>query len=150
MEIKKVWSVNCLLCWKTKWRRCPPAPISPMSARCLQKNSSSFWNSLSPTASSASTRNSIKYYRVQPWVHLSPHHCKYLYWILWILSYSLITNINQLVVQVCWWCQHCHQERSNQQTSRAPQFLRYTHQIYYRTPWNRWSPLPRYPDQTHC
>ena len=23
MEIKKVWSVNCLLCWKTKWRRCP-------------------------------------------------------------------------------------------------------------------------------
>ena len=24
MEIKKVWSVNGLLCWKTKWRRCPP------------------------------------------------------------------------------------------------------------------------------
>ena len=23
MEIKKVWSVNCLLCWKTKWRRFP-------------------------------------------------------------------------------------------------------------------------------
>ena len=22
MEIKKVWSVNCLLCWNTKWRRC--------------------------------------------------------------------------------------------------------------------------------
>ena len=36
------------------------------------KISSSFWNSLSPTASSASTRNSIKNYRVQPWVHLSP------------------------------------------------------------------------------
>ena len=25
MEIKKVWSVNCLLSWKTKWRRCPLA-----------------------------------------------------------------------------------------------------------------------------
>ena len=23
VEIKKVWSVNCLLCWKTMWRRCP-------------------------------------------------------------------------------------------------------------------------------
>ena len=23
MEIKKVWSINCLLCWKTKLRRCP-------------------------------------------------------------------------------------------------------------------------------
>ena len=23
MEIKEVWSVNCLLCWRTKWRRCP-------------------------------------------------------------------------------------------------------------------------------
>ena len=32
----------------------------------------SFWNSLSPTASSASTRNSINNYKVQPWVHLSP------------------------------------------------------------------------------
>ena len=30
-----------------------PAPISPMSARSLQENLSSFWNSLSPTASSA-------------------------------------------------------------------------------------------------
>ena len=39
-----------------------------MSARSLQNNSSSFWNSLSPTASSASTRNSINSYRVQPWV----------------------------------------------------------------------------------
>ena len=36
------------------------------------ENSSSFWNSLSPTASSASTRNSINNYRVQPWVHPSP------------------------------------------------------------------------------
>ena len=23
MEIKKVWSINCPLCWKSKWRRCP-------------------------------------------------------------------------------------------------------------------------------
>ena len=45
---------------------------SPMSARSLQKNSLSFWNSLSPTASSASTRNSINNYWVQPWIHLSP------------------------------------------------------------------------------
>ena len=59
-----------------------PASISPMSARSLQKNSSSFWNSLSPTTSSASIRNSIKNYRLQPWVHLSPHHCKYLHEIL--------------------------------------------------------------------
>ena len=49
-----------------------PAPVSPMSARSLQKNASNFWNSLYPTASSASTRNSINNYRLQPWVHLSP------------------------------------------------------------------------------
>ena len=49
-----------------------PAPMSPMSARCPQKNSSSFWNSLSPTASSASARNSINNFKVHPWVHLSP------------------------------------------------------------------------------
>ena len=42
------------------------------NARSLQKNSVSFWNSLSLTASSASTRNSINNYKVQPWVHLSP------------------------------------------------------------------------------
>ena len=48
-----------------------PAPVSPMSARFLQKNSSSFWNSLSQSASSTSIRNSINNYRVQPWVHLS-------------------------------------------------------------------------------
>ena len=40
--------------------------------KILQKNSSSFWNSLSPTAFSASTRNSINNYRLQPWVCLSP------------------------------------------------------------------------------
>ena len=54
-----------------------------------------------------------------------------------------------MVVQVCWWCLWYHQERSRQQTSRAPQFYRSTHQIYHRTPRNRWTPLPRYPDQTH-
>ena len=43
-----------------------PAPVSPMFARSLQTNSSSFWNSLAPTASSASTRNSVNNYRVQP------------------------------------------------------------------------------------
>ena len=48
------------------------APVSPMSARSIQKNSSSFWNSLSPTASSASIKKSINNYRVHPWVHLSP------------------------------------------------------------------------------
>ena len=47
-------------------------PVSPMAARSLQKNSSSFWNSLSPTASSASTRNFINNYRVHPWLQLSP------------------------------------------------------------------------------
>ena len=48
------------------------ALISPMPVRCLQKNLSSFWNSLSPTVSSASIQNSINNFRVQPWVHLSP------------------------------------------------------------------------------
>ena len=78
-----------------------------------------------------------------------PRHRKYLHGILWILSHSLISNINQVVVQVCWWCPQCHQERSRQQTSLAPQFHRSTHQIYHRTPRNRWTPLPRYLDQTH-
>ena len=53
------------------------------------------------------------------------------------------------VVQVCWWCPQCHQERSSQQTSKALQFYRSTHQICNRMPRNRWTPLPRYPDQTH-
>ena len=38
------------------------------------------------------------------------------------------------MVQVCWWCLQCCQERSSQQTSRAPQFHRSTHQIHHRTP----------------
>ena len=66
-----------------------------------------------------------------------------------ILSHSLISNINQVVVQVCWWCPQCYQERSSQQTSRAPQFHRSTHQIHHRTPRNRWTPHFGYPDQTH-
>ena len=32
---------------------------------------------------------------------------------------------------------------------RAPQFHRSIHQIHHRSPRNRWTPLPRYPDQTH-
>ena len=76
-------------------------------------------------------------------------HYKYLHGILWILSHSLISNINQVVVQVCWWCSQCHLERSSQQTSRAPQFHRPTFQIHHTTPRNRWTPLPRYPDQIH-
>ena len=35
--------------------------------------------------------------------------------------------------KVCWWCPHCHQERSSQQTSRAPQFHRSKHRIHHRT-----------------
>ena len=43
MEIKNVWSVNCLLCWKTKWRRHPlgwgielcGSSSCPGSLRCL-------------------------------------------------------------------------------------------------------------------
>ena len=81
--------------------------------------------------------------------YLSPHHCKYLHGILWILSHSHISIINQVVVQVCWWCPQFHQERSSQQTSKAPQFHRSTHHIHHRTPRNRLTPLPRYPDQTH-
>ena len=51
-------------------------PISQMFAGSIQKKSSRLWNSLSPTVPSASVRNSINNYRVQPWVHLSPRHCK--------------------------------------------------------------------------
>ena len=49
----------------------PKFLTAPISTRSLQKKSSSFWNSLLPTASSAS-RNSINNYRVQPWVYLFP------------------------------------------------------------------------------
>ena len=48
-----------LLQYKLSIPKFLPAPISPIFARSLQKNSSSFWNSLSPTASSVSRRNSI-------------------------------------------------------------------------------------------
>ena len=77
------------------------------------------------------------------------HHCKYLHGILWILSHSHISNINQVVVQVCWWCPKWHQERSSQPTSRATQFHGSTHKIQHRSPRNRVTPLPRYPDQSH-
>ena len=83
------------------------------------------------------------------WSTCLPCQCKYLHGILWIFSHSLIFNINQVVVQLCWWCPWCHQERWSQPTSRAPQFQRSTHQIHHRTPRNRWTGLPRYPDQTH-
>ena len=63
-----------------------------------------------------------------------PCHCKYLHGILWILSHSLISNINQVVVQVCWWCPQCPQEILSQQTSKLH---RSTHQIHHRTPRNR-------------
>ena len=46
-------------------------------------------------------------------------------------------------------CPQCHQERPSQPTSRVPEFHRSTHQIHHRSPRNRWTPLPRYPDQTH-
>ena len=61
-----------LLHYKLSIPKFLPAPVSPMSARSLQNNSSTFWNLLSPTASYASIRNSINNYRLQPWVHLSP------------------------------------------------------------------------------
>ena len=126
-----------------------PAPMSPMSARSLQKNSSGFWNSLSSTRSSALIRNSINNYKVPPWVHLLPSHCKCLLRTYWILCYSYISNINQMVVQAYWWYLQYQQERSSKQTSRAPQLHRFTHQIHHRTPKNWWTPFPRYPDQTH-
>ena len=78
-----------------------PAPISPMSARSLHKNSSGFWNSLSPTASSALIRNSTNNNRVQPWVHLSPLSLQISTWKTLNLSHSLVSNTNQVVVQVC-------------------------------------------------
>ena len=59
-----------LLHYKLSIPKFLPAPVSPMSTRSLKKNSSIFWNSLSPTASFSSI-SSINNYRVQPWVHLS-------------------------------------------------------------------------------
>ena len=138
-----------LLHYKLSIPKFLPAPVSPMFARSFEKNSSSFWNSLSPTAFSAWIRNSINNYRLEPGFTCLPCHWKYLHGILWILSHSLISNINQMVVQVCWWCPQYSEERSSQKTSRAPQFHRSTHQIHHRTPRNRWTPLSRYPDQTH-
>ena len=134
-----------LLHYKLSIPKFLPASISPMSARSLQKNLSSIWNSLSPTGSSASTRNSINNYRVSHGFTCLCCHCKYLHGICWILSHSPISNINQMVAQVYWWCLQCHQERWSYQISRAPQFHRSTHHIHHRTPRNRWTSLPRYP-----
>ena len=53
-------SIPAPLDYKLSISEFPPASVSPMSARSLQKNSSSFWNSLSPTASSASIQNFYK------------------------------------------------------------------------------------------
>ena len=78
-------------------------------------------------ASSASTRNSINNYRCSHVLTCLPCHFKYLHGTLCILSHSYISNINQVVVPVCWWCPQCNQERSSQQTSGAPQFHRPTH-----------------------
>ena len=51
MTLCDVWKLyQYLLHYKSSILKFLPAPISPMSARYLQKNSSSFWNSLSPTA----------------------------------------------------------------------------------------------------
>ena len=61
-----------LLYYKLSIPKFLPAPIIPMSTRSLWKTSSSFRNSLYLNASSASTRNSVNGYRIQPWVHLSP------------------------------------------------------------------------------
>ena len=72
MSVLSLPAYQYLLHYKSSILKCLPTPISPMSARYLQKISSSFWNLLSPTAFSASTRNSINNYREQPWVHLSP------------------------------------------------------------------------------
>ena len=138
-----------LLHYKLSIPKFLPAPVSPTYARYLPKDLSSFWNSLSPTASSASIRNSIKVTRCCHGFTCLACHCRCLNETLLTLGNSYISNINQMLVQVCVWCQQCHQERSSQQISRAPQFHRSTHQIHNRTPTNRWTLLPRYPVQTH-
>ena len=53
-----------LLHYKISIPKFLPVLLSPISTRSLEKNSLSSWNSLSPTASSASARNSINNYRV--------------------------------------------------------------------------------------
>ena len=39
-----------------------------------------------------------------------------------------------MVVQVCWWCPQCHKWGLSHQTSTAPQFHRFAHQIHHRAP----------------
>ena len=39
------------------------------------------------------------------------------------LAIPSISNINQVVVQVCWWCPQCHQERSSQPTHEHLNFI---------------------------
>ena len=54
-----------------------------------------------------------------------------------------------------WWFRYVDDVQSTtrkdqvNQLPRTPQFHRSTHQIHHRTPRNRWTPLPRYPNQTH-
>ena len=127
-----------------------PTQVSPMSAISLQKNSSSFWNSLYPTTSSASIINFYKQLQgaamgspVSPVIaNIYMEHFE-------SLAIPASLTFNQMVAQVCWLCPQCHHKRSRQQMSRAPQFHSSTHQIHHRTPRNRWTPLPRYPDQTY-
>ena len=113
------------------------------------KNSSSFWNSLSPTVSSASIRNPINNCGVQPWVNLSPLSLQISIWNIlnpWPFLHLQHKSNGGSGMLPCAWC---HQERSSQQTWKAPQLHRSTYQIHHRTLQNRWVPLPRYPDQTH-
>ena len=64
------------------------------------KHSSSFWNSLYPTASSDSMRNSINNYWVQPWVHLSPLSLQIISW----KTESLAIHTSLTLIK--WWIRY--------------------------------------------
>ena len=59
----------------------------------------------------------------------------------WILSHSYISDINEMVVQVCWWCPQCHQERSSQQLQEHLNSID-LHMECTMELRNWWTPLP--------
>ena len=66
----------------------------------LQRNSSSFWNSLSPTASSASIRILYKVRGCSHGFTCLPCHCKYLLGTLWILAIPTSPTL------IKWWSRY--------------------------------------------
>ena len=71
------------------------------------------------------------------------------------MEYFESLAIPSLPMLIKWWFMYVDDVQSTTRKDQvkknlgAPQFHRSTHQIYHRPPRNRWTSLPRYPDQTH-